>query len=257
MAHATPIAALSPSADETLNRLAGPWRIFQLRRGHRFATDDVLTAWTAVRARPKAERLLDLGAGTGSVGLMVLLQMSPAARLTSVEIQARSVALLHKTLAWNDLEARVTVRQGDLRDGTVLPDAAVFDLITANPPYLVPGTVRRSPYEHRALARLELNGDIFDYCRTAARVLAPEGAFCFCHQARDPRPEQAVEAAGLVVRSRQEVVFRAGASPGLALYHCGFQGDRRDLPPLVIREEGGDWSLAYRSIRVAMQIDEP
>jgi hypothetical protein len=36
----------------TLDILAGDWRIFQLRTGHRFSADDLLTAWTAVRATP-------------------------------------------------------------------------------------------------------------------------------------------------------------------------------------------------------------
>ncbi len=108
-----------------------------------------------------------------------------------------------------------------------------------------------------ALARLELNGDIFDYCRTAARHLAPGGAFCFCHQARDPRPEQAIQEAGLSLLSRQDVVFRAGHPPRLALFTCATAGERNDRPPLVIREHDGTWSKAYRRIRVAMLIDRP
>ena len=56
----------------TLDILAGDWRIFQLRAGHRFSADDLLTAWTAVRANPTARQVLDLGAGIGSVGLLAL-----------------------------------------------------------------------------------------------------------------------------------------------------------------------------------------
>ncbi len=251
------MAALQPAPDETLNRLAGAWRVFQLRRGHRFATDDVLTAWTAVNALPEARRLLDLGAGTGSVGLMTLMHMAPTARLVSVELQPRSVALIHKTLALNQIADRVEVRAGDLRDPTLFSPGETFDLITANPPYLEPGTVRRSPYEHRALARLELNGDIFDYCRVAARHLSPDGVFCFCHQARDPRPEQAIHRAGLALQARQDVVFRAGAPPLLALFRCAWTGVREDLEPLVVREAGGGWSEPYRQVRIEMWIDEP
>lgn len=55
------------SADDvTLDTLAGDWRIFQHRTGHRFSADDLLTAWAAVRAKPEARRLLDLGAGLGT-----------------------------------------------------------------------------------------------------------------------------------------------------------------------------------------------
>jgi tRNA1(Val) A37 N6-methylase TrmN6 len=40
--------AVTVGADElTLDALAGRWRIYQLRNGHRFSADDLLTAWTA------------------------------------------------------------------------------------------------------------------------------------------------------------------------------------------------------------------
>ena len=44
-------------AETTLDRLTGGWRIYQLRRGHRFSTDDVLTAWTALGALPADKTL--------------------------------------------------------------------------------------------------------------------------------------------------------------------------------------------------------
>jgi len=31
--------------DESLDAISGHFRLFQLKRGHRFSTDDVLTAW--------------------------------------------------------------------------------------------------------------------------------------------------------------------------------------------------------------------
>ena len=31
--------------DESLDAVSGHFRVFQLRKGHRFSTDDVLTAW--------------------------------------------------------------------------------------------------------------------------------------------------------------------------------------------------------------------
>src|SRR5215471_17041737 len=65
----------------TLDTLAGDWRILQLRTGHRFSADDLLTAWTAVRANPAARQVLDLGACIGSVGLLVLWQPSPVRHL--------------------------------------------------------------------------------------------------------------------------------------------------------------------------------
>ena len=82
----------------TLDLLAGDWRIFQLHDGHRFSTDDLLTAWTAARAQPTARRLLDLGAGIGSVGLLILWRLANDAHLSMVEVQALSHELAARTV---------------------------------------------------------------------------------------------------------------------------------------------------------------
>src|SRR4029434_9001372 len=120
----------TPECPITLDILAGDWRIFQLRTGHRFSTDDLLTAWTAVRANPAARQVLDLGAGIGSVGLPALCKLPTARHLTMVEVQAVSHALACRTVAYNGLAALVTLHRLDLRDW---PGGA-FDLVTGSPP---------------------------------------------------------------------------------------------------------------------------
>lgn len=234
---------------ETLDRLAGDWRIYQLRYGHRFSTDDVLTAWTGIQALPGARRVLDLGAGVGSVGLITLHGLDELATLTSVEVQQVSVVLARRTVVYNGLERRVDLRHGDLRDRAMLGPEELFDLVVANPPYLPEGSATRSPNPQRAAARLELHGDVFDYCRTAARHLAPGGRFCFSHAARDPRPTSALVASGLSLLGRREVFFRQGRPASLALYCCGHQGPRQDPEPLIIRDTEGVWTPAYLSVR--------
>jgi len=244
-----------PAPGETLDRLAGEWRVFQLRRGHRYATDDVLVAWTATRARPEGRRLLDLGAGVGSVGLMALLRAAPEAQLTSVEAQGVSARLQRKTVAFNGLEGRVEVRRVDLREPDAVERDGRYDLVTANPPFLAPGTALVSPVPQRAGARMELRGDIFDFCRVAASALAADGRFCFCHAAADPRPQRAVAAAGLTLRARQDVLFRARRAPTIALFTCAHQGQREDPPPLVVRGEDGRWTETFRAVRREMLIE--
>jgi tRNA1(Val) A37 N6-methylase TrmN6 len=237
-----------PCHDITLDRLAGDWRIFQLRRGHRFSTDDLLTAWTATRAHPAARRLLDLGAGIGAVGLLVLWKLPAAAHLTMVEVQAISHALAWRTVVYNQLTRRVTLHCQDLRRWP----GGEFDLITATPPYLP--VHRGVPPRHaqKAAARFELHGDVFDYCAAAARSLATSGRFCFCHAADDPRPEAAIARAGLTPVCRQLVYFRATQPPRLALFTCAWQGERLEAPPLVIRDRHGRWTAEYLAIREAM-----
>ncbi|MCK6524793.1 methyltransferase [Myxococcota bacterium] len=241
-----------PNADESLDRLTADWRIFQLRRGHRFSTDDTLTAWTAARARPGSRRLLDLGAGIGSVGLLTLWRMPPDATLTMVEVQEVSHKLARRTVALNGLLGRVTLRHKDMRDPTALAGDAPYELITGSPPYIPLGKGIVSAHPQRAGARMELRGDVFDYCRAAASVLAPDGRFCLCHAAGDPRPEQAIAAAGLTLLARQDVIFRPRQAPTIALFSCAWTGERADLPPFVVRGEDSEWTDEYLKLREEM-----
>ena len=234
--------------DVTLDTLAGGWRIFQLRRGHRFSADDLLTAWAAVRARPCAPQALDLGAGIGSVGLLALWKLPAASHLTMVEVQEVSHRLACRTVAHNGLERRVTLHCRDLRDW---PGGA-FDLITASPPYLSVGRGVWPQHPQKVAARFELHGDIFDYCRAAVRSLGEHGVFCFCYAAHDPRPLQAIAQAGLTLVRRQTVYFRLRLPPSIALFTCARQGEREEPPALVIRDQEGRWTAEYLAIREEM-----
>jgi tRNA1(Val) A37 N6-methylase TrmN6 len=232
----------------TLDSLAGDWRIFQLRTGHRFSADDLLTAWTAVRASPAARQVLDLGAGIGAVGLLALWKLPTVRHLTMVEVQALSHALACRTVAYNGLAERVTLHHLDLRDW---PGGA-FDLVTGSPPYIPVGHGVQPRHAQKAAARFELHGDIFDYCQAAARSLTAQGLFCFCHAADDTRPEQAIRQAGLTLVQRQDVYFRASFPPRMRLFTCAWEGTRLDPPPLVIRDLTGRWTAAYLAVRAEM-----
>jgi tRNA1Val (adenine37-N6)-methyltransferase len=232
----------------TRDTLAGDWQIFQLRRGHQFSTDDLLAAWAAARAKPEAHRLLDLGAGIGSVGLMTLWKLPATAHLTMVEVQAVSYALAWRTVHYNGLTRRVTPHLQDLRHWP----GGEFDLVTASPPYFPLDRGVRPQHAQKVASRFELNGDVFDYCEAAARSLAESGVFCFCHAAADPRPELAIARAGLALVHRQPVYFRGTLPPRVALFTCAWRGERIDPPPLVIRDREGRWTAEYLAVREEM-----
>ena len=107
-------ATLAPSIlgnPVVLDRLCRNWSIHQLRKGYRFNGDDILLASEAFRAKPNATNLLDLGCGTGSVGLLWLARAQAQAqqaqqaqaeglKLTALEAQEESVELLQRTVGW-------------------------------------------------------------------------------------------------------------------------------------------------------------
>lgn len=78
-------------------------------------------------------RILDLGTGSGAIALG-LARHYPAARVTALDVSAEAVALTRENIARNQLNERVTVLQSDWF--AALDDAASFDLVVSNPPYL-------------------------------------------------------------------------------------------------------------------------
>ena len=124
---------------ETLDAISGHFRIFQLVDGHRFSTDDVLTAWYATSWCPSARTVLDLGSGIGAVGMIAAWRL-PGARFVTVEAQADSVRLARKSAMWNGLVGRYEIRQGDFREADVLRTEERFDLVLGSPPYFPLGS---------------------------------------------------------------------------------------------------------------------
>ena len=243
----------------SLDRICGDWSIYQLKKGHRFSTDDMLTAWIGVRewkriASGGVPTLIDLGAGIGSVGLMALWQMPETTRTTFIEVQAVSHQLCRRTIQYNRLQERVSLHLADLRDPSSLPEDlhGSCDLVTGSPPYFPVGAGVVSPHPQRAGARFELKGDVFDYCRAAAKALAPDGVFAFVHAAGDARPEQAITDAGLTLVRHQDVLFREGRTPTIALFVAAWKGEKQTDPPLVVRNAAGEWTDEYLVIRQEM-----
>lgn len=253
----TPPPGADPGPDESLDQLVGDWWIYQLRRGHRFSTDDMVAAWCASRTLPRARRLLDLGSGVGSVGLYTLgLLPHDEATLVGIEAQEVSVGLARRSLALNGLTARVRFHHGDLRDRSVLPEGATFELVTGSPPYFPPGTGVMSPHPQRRACRFELRGSAVDYCHAAKHWMAPQGRFVMVMAAADPRLEEGPVQAGLTVVERTDVVFRDGEEPLVAVVVCAHADEVADDAPrttrrIQVRGPDGQWTEDYRALRRA------
>jgi len=258
-----PPGGLEPGEDETLDYICGHYRLFQYRRGHRFSTDDILTAWFGSTWCPRPGRVADLGSGIGSVATAVAWRC-PGARIHTVEAQAISIALARRSVAYNGLQDRYTLHEGDLRDPALFEGEAPFDLVLGSPPYWPVGSKVQAAHPQAVPARLEVRGDIGDYALAAARILAPGGLFvCVFPLDQLERAARAYEGAGLLLLRRQDVLFKEGDPYGIAL----FAGCRRgDLPegfaqaaglpavaqPILIRRRDGAVDPSIALVRLAM-----
>jgi tRNA1Val (adenine37-N6)-methyltransferase len=247
---------------ETLDAISGHFRLFQLRDGHRFSTDDILTAWYGTSWCPAARAALDLGSGIGAVGMICAWRL-PGVRFVTVEAQRESVALARKSARYNGLTDRYEIREGDFRDPNVLRVNESFDLITGSPPYFPQGAGVESDHPQRLACRFELRGTVADYCFTASKHLAPGGFFACVfptEPAQRARVEAGAKAAGLAIVRRRPVIFREGEPPLIAVFGLmraqdlpeWFRGQTWVEPELIVRTRAGAINPEYSAVKLAI-----
>jgi tRNA1Val (adenine37-N6)-methyltransferase len=247
---------------ESLDAISGHFRIFQLEKGHRFSTDDILTAWYGTSWAPRAESVLDLGSGIGTVALIAAWRM-PAARFVTVEAQPDSVRLARKSIAWNGLNNRFDIRQSDFRDPNLFAPDERFDLVLGSPPYFPLGTGIEGDHPQKVACRFETRGNIGDYCAVAARLLSPGGWFACVFPIAPPEQHDrvlaAAKSAALTTVRMRPVTLREGERPLLGLFAMMRSSDlppqNRDQtwtePPLIIRRANGSIHPEYTAVKLS------
>ncbi len=249
---------LHPGDGEDLCYLLGDFRLFQRIDGHRWSVDDLVTAAVAARmgARNGAQpsNCLDLGCGIGSVLQMVAWNFVNA-KCIGVEAQPASVDLARRSLRYNGLTERVNVFEGDLRTfdfgGLALRG---FDLITGTPPYFIDGTGPVSTRPQRGPCRFEHRGGPADYILAAHQLLNPDGTLVLCC---GPTQTEALAAAattcGLQIENELSVIGRPGRPTRFFVFTLSHKANHpKSHETLVVRDEEGQWTPAFRVLRTAM-----
>ncbi len=250
---------LSPRPGEDLCFLAGDYRIFQRRDGHRWSADDLVTAHFAVRtalasgALPRT--IVDLGCGIGTV-LLFLAWRFPDAACTGIEAQEISADLATRSIAWNGIDDRCAVRRADLRDPASRAGLPLADLVTGTPPYLPVGTGPESRRVQCGPCRFEHRGGIEDYCLAAAALLAPRASFVACAAGfQRTRVERAAAAAALTLTAWQDVYPKPGKPPLFAVFSMTRSpASFTEEPPLYLRGANDRFTVEHDLLRHALGI---
>ena len=221
----------------TEDRLTRDVTIVQRARGHRFSSDDMVTAYVACRRAPAARRVLDLGCGIGSV-LLHLAWSLPAATLVGIEAQEVSFALLTENVRRSRQGHRIAIQHGDLRAANPTLTPGEFDLVTGTPPYFPPATALDALDEQRAYARIEYRGGLPDYVAAGATALSDTGSLVLCGDARaEDRLRDAAAAAGLHVVARMAIVAHAPRPPLFAVWTLARTAEPFVTEQVVLRDE--------------------
>ena len=155
------------------------YRIIQNSEKFCFGMDAVLLSGFA-RVKTGA-RVLDMGTGTGIIPIL-LEGKTKAAHLTGLEIQEESADMARRSILLNHLEKKIDIVTGDIKEAGNLFQAASFDVITCNPPYMIGQHGIANPDTPKAIARHEVLCTLEDVVKNATLLLKPGGYFFMVHR---------------------------------------------------------------------------
>ncbi|MED5465473.1 MAG: methyltransferase [Myxococcota bacterium] len=210
--------------------LRGELSLWQPARGqgYRFNLDPVLLSGFS---RPRG-RVLELGAGCGVLGLL-LLKRGRAEQVTFVERQPALAALCERNLKENGFADRGRVICGDLRELTL----EAHEGVVFNPPYFAANSGRPSSGVGRDEARFERHGTLRDFVEVSFGVTRAGGSVDVVLRAERfaELGELAKELGGGVVRARPVIARSGDASRHYLVELSGQASDGvEELPPLIL-----------------------
>ena len=155
------------------------YRIIQKKKGFCFGMDAVLLSGFA--QVKEGEAAVDLGTGTGIIPIL-LEAKTKGKHFTGLEIQEEVAEMAERSVRLNQLEARVDIVRGDIREASRLFGKASFDVVTSNPPYMNDNHGLKNPELPKAIARHEVFCALDDVCREASLLLKSGGRFYMVHR---------------------------------------------------------------------------
>lgn len=190
---------------KTINLKAGE-RIDELQRdGYRiiqnperfcFGMDAVLlSSFAKVK---QGELLLDLGTGNGVIPIL-LESKTEGEKFYGLEIQEESADLARRSVELNELEHKIEIVTGDIKEAVNIFGAASFHVITMNPPYMIGNHGLVNPADAKAIARHEITCTLEEMLSQVSKLLKFKGRFYMVH-----RPFRLAEIMTLMVKYQLE-----------------------------------------------------
>ena len=212
-------------------------------------TDGVLLgAWAEAT---HACRILDVGAGTGVIALM-LAQRNAAAYIDAVEIDACSAQQAKENVQNSPWPRRITV-YGQSFQSFAAQSAACYDLVISNPPYFANALLPPSETRKRARHAGELPHE--ELLSGAKRILRPQGALCVILPFSEGMMFMERAAAQQLFCTRRTTVFsKTGKPPKRLLLHFSALPASLKKDTLIIHRDNGDYTPEYKALAGAFYL---
>lgn len=154
-------------------------KIIQKTNGFCFGMDAVLLSGFA--SVKQGECAIDLGTGTGIIPIL-LSAKTEGKEFVGLEIQEEMADMAARSIAMNQIEDRVKIIRGDIKEAGAVFGRASFDVVTSNPPYMNDAHGLKNPDLPKAIARHEVLCTLDDVVRSASELVRPGGRFYMVHR---------------------------------------------------------------------------
>lgn len=213
-------------------------------------TDGVLLgAWANVEG---AKRVLDIGAGSGLIAIM-LGQRNAEAQIHAVEIDDLAYVQAQENMQNAPWANRLNVFHQSIQDFASTP-AEPYDLIVSNPPFFSGGTFSFNQDRNSVRHTIKLpHGDML---RAVQKLLAKNGKFCLILPFVEGLRFQELAASYHFYCTRvTEVLPKANKPIERLLMQFELESSAPQRDQLIIQHEGpNEWTEAYQNLTRAFYL---
>jgi len=168
-----------------------------------------------------------------------------------LEIQPEIAEMANRSIKLNDLQDRIRIVCGDIKEAVEIFGPSRFNLVITNPPYMSREGGLVNPSDTKAISRHEIACTLEDVIRVSSRLLAPGGQLCMIH-----RPERLVDIVWLMRKFRIEPKYIRFVHPSpykkanLVLIKGTRDGNPqlKMMDPLYIHDENGNYTKEINRI---------
>ncbi len=187
------------------------------------------------------DKVLDICSGNGIIPIL-LSGITDGMHFTGLEIQEHNVDMARRSIALNHIEDKVNMVLGDVKEAVGIFEAASFQVVTANPPYMIGQHGLTNACEHKMIARHEVLCTLEDVVAAASKLLVPGGRFYMVHKPfRLPEIIAVMREYHIEPKGMRLVHPYVDKEPNMVLIE-GVRGGRPRMkvePPLIIYTEKG------------------
>lgn len=198
-------------------------------------------AWVASIAR-KPSQVLDIGAGTGL--LMLMLAQKTNARIEGLEIDEQCYTQLRENLAQSKWSDRLLAHHADAR---VWTGSSKFDLVISNPPFYENQLEADDKKKNQAWHDESLS--LRELITISKAHLTEQGMFALImpHD-RALEVTMAASSAGFYLWNTRSVRHSPGHPFTRKMFAFGLRSQTPQQDRMEIRDDGGSYSEAFRSL---------